>query len=32
MDQVRPDSQAQAAEVLAAMTQANEAQPAGEDH
>lgn len=31
MDQVRPDSQAQAAELLAAMTAANQDQPAGED-
>lgn len=32
MDQVRPDSQAQSAELLAAMTQAQTAEPAGEDH
>lgn len=32
MDQVRPDSQAQAAELLAAMTQAQSAEPVGEDH
>lgn len=32
MDQVRPDDQAQAAELLAAMTVANQIQPAGEDH
>lgn len=32
MDQVRPDDQAQAAELLAAMTQAQSAEPAGEDH
>lgn len=32
MDQVRPDDQAQAAELLAAMTRAQAAEPAGEDH
>lgn len=32
MDQVRPDSQAQSAELLAAMTRAQAAEPAGEDH
>ena len=32
MDQARPDSQAQAAELLAAMTQAQAVEPAGEDH
>lgn len=32
MDQVRPDSQAQSVELLAAMTQAQSAEPAGEDH
>lgn len=31
MDQVRPDSQAQAAELLAAMTQAQAVEPAGEE-
>lgn len=32
MDQVRPDDQAQAAELMAAMTRAQAAEPAGEDH
>lgn len=32
MDQVRPDSQTQADELLEAMTQAQAAEPVGEDH